>query len=178
MPLSDGGAVVPRSTGVPPAVRKRARSVIALNRSTSPARSVVIASKDANIAAAGGGVMIPAWWVPWKATTSSELLGLPSSALAVVASAVPPAPTAAPAASAPARKDRRPSAPPANPARRRGAGQLAATVVAVSAAVACRGGDGSDASAMMGGTPEDGAAEDAVVLVLVLGRLGPVIRRS
>ncbi len=60
MPLSDGGAVLPRSTGTPPAVRNRARSVMVRSSSARPARSGAITSKDANIAAVGGGVTIPA----------------------------------------------------------------------------------------------------------------------
>ena len=68
--LSDGGWLTPRSGGVPPDVRNRARPVSVRSRSVSPALSPAVESNAATqvngCLAAGSGVRIPAWRAPWK----------------------------------------------------------------------------------------------------------------
>ncbi len=64
VPESAGGAVIPDSRGLPPAVRKRARSVNVRSSSVSSARFSAVASKDTNAVARRGGVRMPAWCRP------------------------------------------------------------------------------------------------------------------
>ena len=68
VPLSDGGAPVPRLRGTPPAVRNRARSVSVRSSSPSARRSAAVTSNTAKQAAGGGGETIPAWCRPWNGT--------------------------------------------------------------------------------------------------------------
>jgi hypothetical protein len=73
-----------------------------------------IASKEANIAAAGWGVRIPAWWAAWNGTTcSAPSPPTVSGSSSAVTAAVVPAPAAAAAAAIapPVRNDRRPNRP-------------------------------------------------------------------
>ena len=68
--LSDGGWLTPRLTGVPPAVRNRARVVMVCIRSASSALPDAIASNDATQVnacfCAGPGVSTPDWRAPWN----------------------------------------------------------------------------------------------------------------
>ena len=60
VPLSDGGATVPRSTGTPPWVRNRARLVNVWSVPISEPRVAAVTLKTAKQAAGGGELMIPA----------------------------------------------------------------------------------------------------------------------
>jgi len=67
-PESDGGPSIPTGGGVPPAVRKRARSVTVWNRSVSSARFAAVASNDTTAVARDDSGRMPAWYFPWNGT--------------------------------------------------------------------------------------------------------------
>ena len=117
MPLSDGGAPTPRSAGAPPAVRKRARSVMVRSRSARSARLSAMTSRETKAAAAGCGVRMPAWWAPWKGTCPARRRCPPRAPRWRPAwlSAKPPPARTAPAAPAPRAvltNERRPAGQP------------------------------------------------------------------
>lgn len=70
-PESDDGPLMPTGGGVPPAVRKRARSVTVWNRSRSEALSSAVTSNDTTAVARAGAGRMPAWYLPWKGTAGS-----------------------------------------------------------------------------------------------------------
>src|SRR5487761_879949 len=74
--LSDGGWLMPRLGGVPPAVRNRALVVTVWSRPASAALSAVIESKAATQVNAclpdGPGVRTPDWRAPWNGYDASS----------------------------------------------------------------------------------------------------------
>ena len=111
--LSDGGWLTPRSGGVPPDVRNRARPVSVRSRSVSPALSPAVESNAATqvngCLAAGSGVRIPAWRAPWKGYDGSVACpSAPVAAVAASASAFAPPISTPPASAVPAAPDMAP----------------------------------------------------------------------
>ena len=107
--LSDGGWLTPRSGGVPPVVRNRARVVSVCIRSASSALLDAVASNDATQVNAclpdGPGVSTPDWCTPWNGYDASVTGPAVVAALASAwappistppVSAVPAAPAAVP----------------------------------------------------------------------------------
>ncbi len=56
---------------MPPAVRKRARSVTVWSNAVSEALSAAVTSKDTTAVAREGGGRMPAWCLPWNGTAGS-----------------------------------------------------------------------------------------------------------
>ena len=75
VPLSDGGSTGPRSAGMPPWVRNRARAVSVCSSSISSARLAAVTLNDTKQAAGGGGLAIPACEGPWNGTAGSRAAG-------------------------------------------------------------------------------------------------------
>src|ERR1700678_2929895 len=113
--LSDGGWLTPRLTGVPPAVRNRARAVMVCIRSASSALLDAIASKDATQVNAcfsdGPGVSTPDWRAPWNgydaSVTGPAVVAASASARAPPIRTPPVTAVAAAPAAVPLRKLRR-----------------------------------------------------------------------
>jgi hypothetical protein len=111
--VSDGGWPTPRSGGVPPAVRNRARLVSARSSSVSPVWPPAMQSKAATqvnaCLAAGPGVRIPACRAPWNGYDGSAACpSAPVAAAAASASAFAPPISTPPASAVPAAPDMAP----------------------------------------------------------------------
>ena len=70
-PESAGGAPIPSGGGVPPAVRKRARSVSVASRPASSARLAAVTVKAVTMVRRAGLARMPGWCGPWNGTAGS-----------------------------------------------------------------------------------------------------------
>ena len=67
--------MTPAGVGIPPAVRKRERSVSVWSRSASSPRFPAVTSKASAMVCRCGGGRMPAWYTPWNGTAGSSPCG-------------------------------------------------------------------------------------------------------